>query len=157
MLSEIVLFLLAMSSVLLTLSSAFSCLEQDDEAFKNIGSGIMNLWEMLLRMFSTDHYKSLHDIPVVLLGVYAYLVITTVFLFNLLIAQLCCSYDAIYADMVGYARLKRCRIIVETMPAVSPKRWNEFNEGDIGVAGGLQVQEAANAHPTTVDTIKRVG
>merc|ERR1719482_903330 len=169
MLSEIVLFLLAMASVLLTLSSAFSCLEQDDEAFKNIGSGIMNLWEMLLRMFSTDHYKSLHDIPVVLVGVYAYLVITTVFSFNLLIAQLCCSYDAIYADMVGYARLKRCRIIVETMPAVSPKRWVsfkeslgldnriEFNEGDIGVAGGYQTVEAANAHPTTIDSIKRVG
>merc|ERR1712226_1610612 len=158
-----------MSSVLLTLSSAFSCLEQDDEAFQNIGNGVISLWEMLLRMFSTDHYKSLHDIPVVLLGVYGYLVTTVVFLFNLLIAQLCCSYDAIYADMVGYARLKRCRIIVETMPAVTPKRWNffkeslgfenriEFNEGDIGVAGGIQVQEAANAHPTTVDTIKRVG
>merc|ERR1719446_828122 len=169
MLSEVVLFLLAMSSVLLALSSAFSCLEQDDEAFQDVGNGIMSLWEMLLRMFSTDHYKSLHDIPVVLLGVYFYLVVTTVFLLNLLIAQLCCSYDAIYADMVGYARLKRCRIIVETMPAVSPKRWVffkdslgldnriEFNEGDIGVAGGYQTVEAANAHPTTIDSIKRVG
>merc|ERR1719310_2539826 len=169
MLAEIALFLLAIFCVLLTLSSALSCLEQDDEAFQNIGAGMMSLWEMLLRMFSTDHYKSLHDIPVVLIGVYVYLVIAVVFLLNLLIAQLCCSYDAIYADMVGYARLKRCRIIVETMPAVTPKRWTafkdalrlderiEFNEGDIGVAGGLQVLEAANAHPTTVDTIKRVG
>merc|ERR1712232_965808 len=64
---------------------------------------------------------------------------------------------------------KRSRIIVETMPMVSPKRWGafkeslgldnriEFNEGDIGVAGGVQVQEPANAHPTTMDTIKRVG
>merc|ERR1719421_2392834 len=33
----------------------------------------------------------------------------------------------------------------------------EFNEGDIGVSGGIQVQEPSNAHPTTVDTIKRVG
>merc|ERR1719310_1622671 len=88
----------------------------------------MSLWEMLLRMFSTDHYKSLHDIPVVLMGVYVYLVISTIFLFNLLIAQLCCSYDAIYADMVGYARLKRCRIIVETMPVVSTKRWTAFKD-----------------------------
>merc|ERR1719343_1623987 len=169
MLVEIALFLLAMFAVLLTLSSALSCLEQEDEAFQNIGNGMMSLWEMLLRMFSTDHYKSLHDIPVVLIGVYVYLVTTAVFLFNLLIAQLCCSYDAIYADMVGYARLKRCRIIVETMPAVTPKRWNffkdslgldnriEFNEGDIGVAGGYQVLEPASAHPTTVDYIKRVG
>merc|ERR1719343_1368984 len=169
MLVEIALFLLAMFAVLLTLSSALSCLEQEDEAFQNIGNGMMSLWEMLLRMFSTDHYKSLHDIPVVLIGVYVYLVTTAVFLFNLLIAQLCCSYDAIYADMVGYARLKRCRIIVETMPSVTPKRWGmfkdslgldhriEFNEGDIGVAGGFQVMEPANAHPTTMDYIKRVG
>merc|ERR1719359_2230104 len=123
----------------------------------------------MLGMFRTEHYKELHKESVVLIGVYGYLVVCLVFLLNLLIAQLCCSYDAIYADMVGYARLKRCRIIVETMPAVSPKRWAvfkdslgfenriEFNEGDIGVAGGIQVKEAANAHPTTVDTIKRVG
>merc|ERR1719217_411980 len=169
MLSEIALFLLAVFAVLITLSSALSCLEQDDAAFQNIGAGMMSLWEMLLRMFGTGHYKTLHDIPVVLVGVYVYLVITAVFLFNLLIAQLCCSYDAIYADMVGYARLKRCRIIVETMPSVTPKRWGmfkdslgldhriEFNEGDIGVAGGFQVMEPANAHPTTMDYIKRVG
>merc|ERR1719310_2722815 len=169
MLSEISLFLLAMFCVLLTLSSAFSCLEQDDEAFQTIPKGAMSLWEMLLRMFSTDHYKTLHDEPVVLTGVYVYLVTSVVFLFNLFIAQLKCSYNAIYADMVGYARLKRCRIIVETMPSVSPKRWNffkdslgldnriEFNEGDIGVAGGYQVLEPASAHPTTVDYIKRVG
>jgi hypothetical protein len=129
----------------------------------------MGLWEMMLGMFSSDHYKSLHSEPIVLLGVYGHLVVSLVFLINLLIAQLCCSYDAIYADMVGFARLKRSRIIVETMPTVSPKRWMlfkeslgfenriEFNEGDIGVAGGIQVSEAANANPTTSDTIKRVG
>merc|ERR1719359_969623 len=123
----------------------------------------------MLGMFRTEHYKELHKESVVLIGVYGYLVVCLIFLTNLLIAQLCCSYDAIYADMLGYARLKRCRTIVETMPAVTPKRWAvfkdslgfenriEFNEGDIGVAGGIQVKEAANAHPTTVDTIKRVG
>ena len=54
----------------------------------------MSLWEMLLRMFSTDHYKTLHEVPVVLLGVYGYLVTTAIFLFNLFIAQLKCSYDS---------------------------------------------------------------
>merc|ERR1719310_459752 len=169
MISEITLFLLSVFCVLLTLSSAFSCLKQKDPDFQTIPMGIMSLWEMLLKMFSTDHYKALHDEPVVLIGVYCYLVMSVIFLLNLLIAQLCCSYDSIYADMVGYARLKRCRIIVETMPMVSPKRWAafrdslslneriEFNEGDIGVAGGIQVLEAANVHPTTVDSIKRVG
>merc|ERR1712084_199690 len=71
--------------------------------------------------------------------------------------------------MVGYARLKRVKIIVESMPQVSEKRWDgfvqslrldqrlEFNEGDVGLAGGIQVQEPASAHPTTVDMIKRFG
>jgi len=169
MLVEIALFLLAMMSVLLMLSSALSCLKQSDKAFKTIPAGFQSLWEMMLGMFSTDHYKSLHDEPVVLCGVYFFLVVSCVFLINLLIAQLCCSYDAIYIDMVGYARLKRSRIIVETMPSVSAKRWAlfkeglgfetriEFNEGDVGVAGGIQMQEPAGANPTTIDTIKRVG
>merc|ERR1719409_1645575 len=55
------------------------------------------------------------------------------------------------------------------MPSVSQKRWVffkeslgfeqriEFNEGDVGVAGGIQVLEPASANPTTSDTIKRVG
>merc|ERR1712110_772033 len=84
-------------------------------------------------------------------------------------AQLNCSYDTIYQDMVGYARLKRIRIVVETMPLVPEKRWVrllnslalderiEFNEGDIGVAGGIQVLEPASANPTTIDMIKRFG
>merc|ERR1719323_3080586 len=33
----------------------------------------------------------------------------------------------------------------------------EFNEGDIGLSGGVQVQEPANANPTTTDTIRRFG
>merc|ERR1719379_2823208 len=71
--------------------------------------------------------------------------------------------------MVGFARLQRIKLIVETMPTVRPKSWGrfvnglkldqrlEFNEGDVGLAGGVQVNEAASAHPTTVDMIKRFG
>merc|ERR1719389_52154 len=33
----------------------------------------------------------------------------------------------------------------------------EFNEGDVGLAGGIQVLEPANANPTTIDMIKRFG
>merc|ERR1711953_1545212 len=92
-----------------------------------------------------------------------------IFLFNMLIAQLACAYTSIYQDMVGYARLKRIKIIVETMVGMQDKRWFrfvdslgmeqriEFNEGDVGLAGGIQVLEAANANPTTIDMIKRFG
>merc|ERR1712187_913189 len=88
---------------------------------------------------------------------------------NMLIAQLACSYGSTYQDMVGFARLRRIKLIVETMPSVSAKNWAsflgglkldqrlEFNEGDVGLAGGIQVNEPASAHPTTVDMIRRFG
>jgi len=71
--------------------------------------------------------------------------------------------------MVGYARLKRIQIIVESMPQVPPKRWErwtdslgfekriEFNEGDVGVGNGIATTEAANVHPTLQDRIARFG
>jgi hypothetical protein len=169
MLLELALFLLALTLVLLTLSSAFSCLEQNNPHFQNIGVGMISLWEMVLGMYSPEKYAVLHDELVLLAGCYVFLITSYLFLLNLLIAQLCCSYDAIYADMVGFARLKRIRIICDSMPSVSPKRWQyfvdtlelnkrlEFNEGDVGLAGGVQVLEPASQNPTTVDVIKRFG
>jgi len=109
------------------------------------------------------------DSQVVLFGTWCFLIICVVFLINMLIAQLVCAYDAIYADMVGYARLKRIRIVVECMPKVSGKRWGrfvaslgfekriEFNEGDVGLANGIAGLEPARANPTTIDQIRRFG
>jgi len=169
MIGELCLFLLILAFVMLAFASAFSCLDQKEKEFHGIQSGMMGLWEMVLGMFSGSHYEKLHDVPVILLGCFAFLVMSTIFLLNMLVAQLSCAYDAVYADMVGYARLKRIRIIVESMPQVTAKRWDwfvtkmefekriEFNEGDVGLANGLATAEPANVHPTTVDQIKRFG
>merc|ERR1719161_1322735 len=55
------------------------------------------------------------------------------------------------------------------MMSVSSMRWErfigslhledpcEFGEGDIGLAGGIQILEPANANVTTVDMIRRFG
>merc|ERR1719323_261734 len=55
------------------------------------------------------------------------------------------------------------------MPSVPHKRWQrfvntmrmddrvEFGEGDLGLSGGVQLFEAANANITTVDMIRRFG
>merc|ERR1719454_909882 len=71
--------------------------------------------------------------------------------------------------MIGYARLERIVIVVGIMPVVSNRRWAgfveslkldqkcEFNAGDIGVTGGMQVLEPANLNPTTEDQIRRFG
>merc|ERR1719183_790375 len=72
-------------------------------------------------------------------------------------------------DMQGFARLKRVKITVETMNAVPKWRWErfstslrldkrlEFNQGDVGLRGGVQVREPANAHRVDVDRIRRFG
>merc|ERR1712084_129730 len=124
---------------------------------------------MVLRMFKAETYIEMEREPLILAGICVFIIVSVVFLLNMLVAQLTCAYDAVYSDMVGYARLKRVKIIVESMPQVSEKRWDgfvqslrldqriEFNEGDVGLSGGIQVQEPASANPTTVDMIKRFG
>jgi len=122
-----------------------------------------------MRMYDGHRYE--HDVeePVILIGVVVFLIATMVFLFNMLIAQLTCEYASIAMDMQGYARLKRVKIIVETMLAVPKWRWErfsgslrldrrlEFNQGDVGLRGGVQVREPANAYRVDTDTIRRFG
>merc|ERR1719253_61893 len=55
------------------------------------------------------------------------------------------------------------------MPSVSKNRWDsfvdslrlrkrlEFNAGDIGISGGIQMRESAHLNPTTIDMIHRYG
>merc|ERR1712217_879008 len=98
-----------------------------------------------------------------------YRVTVGVFLANLLIAHWNCSDAATYQDMVGFARLNRGKIVTEAMISVSSKRWEkfiaslhledpcEFGEGDIGLAGGIQLTEPASMNITTVDMIRRFG
>merc|ERR1712048_1291017 len=169
MIGEVGLFILSLFMFLLTFASAFACLEQKEKEFHGIHVGALALLEMVLRMFKAETYIEMEREPLILAGICAFLVVSVVFLLNMLVAQLTCAYDAVYSDMVGYARLKRIKIIVESMPQVSEKRWQgfienlkleqriEFNEGDIGLSGGIQVLEPASAHPTTVDMIKRFG
>jgi len=169
MIGEVCLFLVGLFMLVLTFSCAFSCLLQDAKQFKGIHTGAQALFEMVVQMFSTDDYQSLEEEPVIICGVFIFQIFSVIFLINMLVAQLTCAYDAVYVDMVGYARLKRIRIIVESMPQVSDKTWErfigslrldqriEFNEGDVGVSGGIQVMEPASANPTTVDAIQRFG
>lgn len=163
------MFLVGLSSVILTAACGFSCLHLENGDFRSFWTGSLALLEMVLGVYPQESISHMRDQPVEIVGAYIFLIITVIFLLNLLISQLSGAYDAIYADMVGFARLKRLRIIIEAMPQVSPLRWGlfrttlkldtpvEFNEGDVGVPGGLQVLEVASAHPTTTDSIKRFG
>jgi len=99
----------------------------------------------------------------------AFIAAIDMFLFNLLIAQICSEHHAVYDDMVGYARIRRIQTIYFTMPYVNKASWKkwildlgldqrlEFNRGDVGLSGGIQVSEPANLNPTLVEQIIRFG
>eukprot|EP00927_Polykrikos_kofoidii_P033473 TRINITY_DN282_c0_g1_i7.p1 TRINITY_DN282_c0_g1~~TRINITY_DN282_c0_g1_i7.p1 ORF type:complete len:1106 (-),score=182.29 TRINITY_DN282_c0_g1_i7:180-3497(-) len=169
MVAEVGLFLLALVMILLAFSSGLSCLDQQLGEFQGIHNGLLALWEIFFLLFSSEAYLQLQDEPVVMICVFVFLIIAVLFLSNLLVAQLTCTYGTVYADMVGYARIQRIRVIVDSMPQVTRKQWDnfveslgfekkiEFNEGDVGVNNGIAMTEKANLHPTTVDVIKRFG
>merc|ERR1740138_1904182 len=169
MLSEVSLFLLALAATLLAFASGISVIKHDQNDFAGIHKGLLSLLEMTMRMYDGTHFELYESDPLVLVCVFVFLVAIIVFLMNMLVAQLTCAYEAVYSDMIGYARLERIEIIVGCIPVVSQKLWLafldalkletkvEFNAGDIGVNGGMQILEAANLNPTTTDLIKRFG
>jgi uncharacterized membrane protein YgcG len=169
MLPEVGLFLGALFVCILTFSSALSVLKHDEDEFAGIHKGADALLRIALGTYSATKYRNFRDEPTILVVIFFFCITVVIFFSNILIAQLSCAYSSVYEDMVGYARLERATIVVEIIPGVSVSRWKkfveslclnkklEFNEGDIGVAGGLASKEAANLNPTTVDMIRRFG
>lgn len=169
MLPELGLFAGAICGVSLTFSSGISVLKHEIHDFQGIDKGCYALFRMILDMYSAKRYEQLESEPVVLAAVMLFMVAAIIFLLNLFIAQLSCAYSSVNEDMIGFARLERAMIVVEIMPSVPKARWHsfigslrlhkrlEFNEGDVGLAGGIQVREPAAANPTTVDAIRRFG
>lgn len=168
-LSEVGLFLSGLCFFVLAFSSAVSALDQDNEDFAGIPLAAVSMLKITLGMYSGDEFIALAEDPMLLAAVFAYVATTVIFLLNLLIAQLNCSYQATYLDMLGFARLNRGKIVTEAMQSVAKWRLEkfiaslqlnercEFGEGDIGLAGGIQVLEPASANITTVDMIRRFG
>lgn len=169
MLSELGLFLGALFGCLLTFSSAISVIKHDTAHFAGIDKGAYALFRQITGTFGSKAYKELEKEPTVLATIFVFWISTVILLLNLLIAQLSCAYSAVYDDMVGFARLERAEVIVEMMPSVPTGRWSrfvdslklhrpcEFNEGDRGPRGAIQVKEAASLNPTSVDSIRRYG
>jgi len=168
-LSEVILFLFALCFIVVAFACAVSALEQEDPDFAGIPKSGLQLFKITFGMFSGAHYDMLMEYPALMFTVIIYVITTIIFMLNLLIAQLNCAYQATYQDMLGFARLNRGRIVTDTMPSVSNIRWQhfvsglrleervEFGEGDLGLAGGIQVFEPASANITTVDMIRRFG
>eukprot|EP00927_Polykrikos_kofoidii_P030131 TRINITY_DN2598_c0_g1_i1.p1 TRINITY_DN2598_c0_g1~~TRINITY_DN2598_c0_g1_i1.p1 ORF type:complete len:1095 (-),score=162.84 TRINITY_DN2598_c0_g1_i1:273-3557(-) len=170
MTSELALFVFALAVILICFACGLSCVEQHLYEFHGPVNASLAFLELFNGIFNSERYvNDIKEELIVICFVFLFIIVAQCFLLNLFIAQLTCAYRSVYADMVGYARIKRIQVIMETMPGVSPQRFEkfvgslalnkriEFNEGDMGVAGGVAMSEPAKDHPTTVDIIKRFG
>eukprot|EP00913_Durusdinium_trenchii_P010603 g9947.t1 len=102
--------------------------------------------------------------PFLLIILASFMLLVYSFFFNLLVSQFCGVYASLAADSEGHARLSRGDVILDTLKAVQMKRWKQFilslsldlrtdfDEGDIGLAGGVKVFEPAGANPKTQET-----
>lgn len=167
-LSEVSRFLVALTFLLLTFGSAISSLRHEHMQFRDVGNSVLTLFAITVGRYEGD-YREINDEPVLLGAIFLFVLASAVLLLNLLIAQLNCSYEFVYQDMVGFARLNRAACITETLETIPIPRWErfvatlgldiplEFNEGDVGMAGGISVMEPAALHPTLEDSIHRFG
>mmetsp|Transcript_23567 Transcript_23567/g.42567 ORF Transcript_23567/g.42567 Transcript_23567/m.42567 type:complete len:1226 (-) Transcript_23567:316-3993(-) len=166
---ELALTLVAAAYIMLTFSSAVTATNENNKDFDGIARAALSFFEIAIGIYSGTHYEKLHETPGTMLATCAFIITVTIFLFNVLIAQLICAYQKIFSNMLGYARLSRMDIVCDTMPSIPRRRFAkfvedlkldermEFGEGDVGLPGGIQVTELAGLHPTTVDSIRRFG
>lgn len=167
--SEVLLCLAALSFNIVLFALIINCQQNDLEDFAFFHTTIVTLMRITLGIYSSELLNEAAKEVDLLLFVSIYSIISWVFLLNLLVGQMNCLYMASYNDMVGFARLNRGRIVLKTMPTVKPSTWQayvkslrldeklEFNEGDLGLAGGLQCFEPGSLHRVTEEQIKRYG
>lgn len=169
MLHEVVLFVLAETFTVVAFGLAIGCVDHYDADFQGSKNAMQSLAMIILSFYPNAHFEKLQNEPFLLIAMAMFYIISFVLLANMLIAQINVVYSTSLANMVGLARLSRVRVVVETMPSASRRLWNsfvvsqkfderlEFNKGDLGLAGGVQVLEPAFANPTFFDTIQRFG
>lgn len=110
-----------------------------------------------------------YESPLLIVVIIIFMMMVYSFFFNLLVSQFCGVQASLALDIKGHARLARGEIIIETFKAVKLKRWQkfmdsmhldqrvDFEEGDIGLAGGIKNFEPALSHPVAKDQILRFG
>lgn len=165
--NELSMFMIALGFLLLTFGSAISVLDHDQEGMQTIMESAVALFAITVKLYQDD-YRSVEE-PALVLAVFFYQTAVSILLLNLLIAQLQCSYEYVHQDAIGFARLNRCKVIAEVIAKTRKDQWQkfvlgldldknlEFNEGDVGVSGGVQILEPARNHPIVEDTILRFG
>ena len=64
----------------------------------------------------------MHTQVVIYIMIALFIIIAFVYLVHLMIAQINCSFQLIFLEMIGFARISRTQIIVATVPNISNDR-----------------------------------
>mmetsp|Transcript_29780 Transcript_29780/g.71770 ORF Transcript_29780/g.71770 Transcript_29780/m.71770 type:complete len:1445 (+) Transcript_29780:115-4449(+) len=148
------LFIVCM--IMLSFGAALTALEMQN--YDNVGTSVWNLAKMTL-MVDTPGVDEMEPFGVVL--IVAYIVISIIGMLSILIAQLNLAYETISKDKSGYAKMNRAYVCIEVESSLSMSYRNrifnelgfdnplDFDNGDQGPPGGVQVMEPASirAHP----------
>jgi len=171
-LGEVQQFLCALLFLLFLFGSSIAILcthcTEDGGEFNDMGNAIISLFAITVRLYQGDFRDMAADWNL-LAFVLVFVILSAVLLLNLLVAQLNLSYEYIYRDMLGFARLNRASLIVGAMSSCSTSRWNrfsaslelekrlEFDKGDLGLPGAIQLFELASLHLVNTEQIRRFG
>lgn len=171
-LKEVRQFLMALTFLLLVFGSSISILCRDCTStggeFSDLGNAMITFFAITVGLYQGD-FRDMEADPLLLVMVLVFITCSGVLLLNLLVAQINLSYEFIATDMVGFARLNRANLIVDAMNYTSKSRWRkfmksmsfdnklEFDEGDLGLPGGVSVLEPAKQSRVNHELIKRFG
>eukprot|EP00438_Fugacium_kawagutii_P033793 Skav218848 [mRNA] locus=scaffold2397:54135:62539:+ [translate_table: standard] len=174
-LKQVVLCIGVVTCILFVFSFAIGSMTREaallsGQEFSNLGHTLNTLMHLAVGTMDKDKIHGIsRESPVLLVVIVIFMLVVYSFFFNLLVSQLCGVYAALAADIQGYAMLARAEAILDTLKAVPMKKWRyfitslaldqrvDFEEGDIGLAGGIKTWEPALAHPITQDQIVRFG
>mmetsp|Transcript_17686 Transcript_17686/g.50422 ORF Transcript_17686/g.50422 Transcript_17686/m.50422 type:complete len:320 (+) Transcript_17686:3-962(+) len=171
-LGEVKQFLTALSFLLLAFGSSISILCRncpiDGGNFNDFPNAVISLFAITVGLYQGD-FRDIQSNTLLLMSVATFVTISVILLLNLLVAQLNRSYEYIYKDMLGFARLNRASLIVDAMESCSRKRFDhfvaslrfdqrlEFDQGDMGIGGGIALQEDSKLHVQTREAVRRYG
>lgn len=166
--AQLIYFIIALAFALMTFACMITVLSHTYLDWSQLPETLTGLYAVTIQLFQDD-YRDFAADPILMIVLFMFLAVVRILLMNVLIAQLNCSYVFIYDNVVGYARLKRADVIVKILSTYSPKKWKvfvdglgfdlplEFNEGDVGMSGGVQIEELASEHLVSYDRILRYG
>eukprot|EP00438_Fugacium_kawagutii_P018862 Skav221108 [mRNA] locus=scaffold233:48017:51407:+ [translate_table: standard] len=172
---QVVICIGVVACILIVFSFAISSMTREaalltGHEFSDLGGTMTTLVHLAMGLMDMDKIHGIsEESPSLLVVLVAYMLIVYSFFFSLLVSQFCGVYSGLAEDVQGFAMLARAEVILDTLKAIPMKRWKkfvqslaldqrvDFEEGDIGIPGGIKAFEPALLHPVTQDQIIRFG